>query len=214
MHSRGKLFVASVLASGLLSMVTVAAAADKKAPAHASLIKPDESTAVINFVRRSVLMGDGWNYDVWDGDKYVGLLGAGNLVQYRAQPGEHVFMAMARGIHIWTYMKANVLAGKEYFSRAYPMPFSLQAFDSNSDERVDDWASMKVEPLTDADREKANDKFGAEMQLALAAYKDGKIAPDCGAWMPPNKKGKEAKQPAAGSSGCRHMGDMKPEMGR
>ena len=35
-------------------------------------------------IRRAVFMGDGWNYDVWDGDKYVGVLGAGNLLQHRA----------------------------------------------------------------------------------------------------------------------------------
>jgi len=214
MNSCGKLFVAGALAIGLLSMTDVAEAADAKASARSSLLKADESTAVVNFVRRSVMLGDGWNYDVWDGDQYVGLLGAGNLLQYRAQPGEHTFMAMARGVHVWTYMKANVVAGKQYFARAFPIPFSLQAYDSNSDERVDEWATMKVEPLTDKDRKKAIDKFGAEMQLALAAYKEGKISPDCGAWMPPNKKGKEAKQPTPGSNGCRSVGDMKPEMGR
>ena len=214
MNSCGKLFVASLLSIGLLSMAVVAEAADKKKPASRLLLKPDESTVVISFIRRAVLMGDGWNYDVWDGDAYVGILGAGNLLQYRAQPGEHTFMMMARGIHVWAFMKANVLAGKEYFARAYPLPFSLQAFDSNSDERVDEWATMKVEKLTDGDRKKAMEKFGAEMQLALAAYKAGEIPPDCGAWLPPNKKGKPAKQPTRDNGACRSLGEMKPEMGR
>ena len=178
MTSCRKLFVASVLATGLLSNAVVAEAADRKKPAP-SLIKPDESTAVITFIRRAVLMGDGWNFDVWDGDTYVGVLGAGNLLQYRAQPGEHVFLMMARGVHVWTYMKANVVAGREYFARTTPIPFSLQAADANSDERVETWAAMKIDPLTDEDRKKAIDKFGAEMQLALAAYKSGEIAPDC-----------------------------------
>jgi hypothetical protein len=214
MNSCGRLFVASVLAIGLSTFGVVAKAADKKSPAPASLIKADESTSVISFVRRSVLMGDGWNYDVWDGDTYVGVLGAGNLLQYRAQPGEHTFMMMARGMHIWTYMKANVLAGKEYFARAYPLPYSLQAYDSNSDERVDEWATMKVETLTDEDRKKAIDKFGAEMQLALASFKAGEIAPDCAGWIPPKKNGKPATQPTRGKGNCRSIGEMKPEMGR
>lgn len=177
-------------------------------------MKPDESAAVVSFIRRSVMLGDGWNYDVWDGDKYVGLLGAGNLLQHRAEPGEHVYLLMSRGVHVWTYMKANLVAGKTYFARAYPIPLSLQAVDTNSDERVETWASMKIGRVKDDDREKAVKKFGAELQLALSAYRNGKISPDCAAWLPPNKKGEEAKQPNRGDSICRSIGDMKPEMGR
>jgi hypothetical protein len=190
------------------------AASKSKMPAPVATLKPDESTAVVSIIRRSVLMGDGWNYDVWDGDKYVGLLGAGNLLQHRAAPGEHVYLLMARGMHVWTYMKANLVAGKEYFARAYPIPFSLQAVDTHSDERVDTWAEMKISRVKDGAPEKAVEKFGAELQLALAAYRNGEIPEDCAAWLPPNKKGEKAKQPVRGDSICRSIGDMKADMGR
>lgn len=206
---------AIALAAALaLTSFGTAAAEKKKAPAPAAILKPDASTAVVSIIRRSVLLGDAWNYDVWDGDKYVGLLGSGNLLQHRAEPGEHVYLLMARGVHVWAYMKANLVAGKEYFARAYPIPFSLQAVDTNSDERVETWASMKIAKVKDGEAEKSVEKFGAEMQLALAAYRNGEIAEDCGVWLPPNKKGEKAKQPVRGDSICRSVGDMKPEMGR
>lgn len=199
----------------LLSNNSFAASSNSKHADIKAYLKPDESTAVVSFIRRSVFMGDGWNYDVWDGDQYVGLLGAGKLLQHRASPGEHIYMLMARGIHVWAYMKANVVAGKEYFARAYPIPFSLQSVNSSSDERVDTWATMKIdEPLTDKERKKAFDKFGKEMQGALAAYQEGKIPHECALWIPPHQDGKESKQPSHGSGECRALSEMHPEDGR
>jgi hypothetical protein len=204
----------AIAIAAALILTSAGANAATKSTTPAPIIKPDESTAVVSIIRRAVFMGDGWNYDVWEGDKYVGVLAAGTLLQHRAEPGEHVYLLMARGIHVWSYMKANLVAGKEYFARAYPIPFSLQAVDTNSDERVETWAAMKIVKVKDGDREKAIEKFGAESQLALAAYRNGEISPDCAAWFPPNKKGEKAKQPARGDSICRSIGDMKPEMGR
>jgi hypothetical protein len=205
---RAALAIAATL--GLASLATTASATP---PKRLPTIKPDESTAVVSFIRRTVFMGDGWNYDVWDGEEWVGVLGAGNLLQHRAKPGQHVYLLMARGVHLWAYMKADVVAGKEYFARAFPIPFSLQPVDSNSDERVETWAAMPIARRKNGDKEKWTEKFGAELQLALAAYRNGEISADCGVWIPPNKKGEESKQPAA-DSGCRPIGEMKPEMGR
>ena len=73
---------------------------------------------------------------------------------------------------------------------------------------------MKVAKVKDGDEEKWVGKFGAEQQLALAAYRSGEIPADCAVWLPPNKKGEKAKQPTRGDSICRSVGDMKPEMGR
>jgi hypothetical protein len=206
--------VIAVAAALAMASIATNAAQKSSAPARPAIIKPDESTAVVSFIRRAAFMGDGWNYDVWDGEEYVGELGAGNLLQHRAKPGEHVYLLMARGVHVWSYMKADLVAGKEYFARAFPMPLSLQPVDTNSDERVDTWVSMKIDKTKDGDREKWTKKFGAEAQLALAAYRNGEIPADCAAWLPPNKKGEPAKQPERGASICRSIGDMKPEMGR
>jgi hypothetical protein len=201
----------------LIAISTESNAATSSGSHHDSTayLKPDDSTAVVSFIRRSVFMGDGWNYDVWDGDQYVGLLGAGKLLQHRASPGEHLYMLMARGVHVWAYMKANVVAGKEYFARAYPIPFSLQSVNSTSDERVDTWATMKIgPPPTDKERKKAFDKFGNEMEGALAAFQQGKIPHECALWVPPHQDGKESKQPSHGSGECRALSEMHPEDGR
>lgn len=206
--------VAMAAALALTSVASNAAGKKSTAPVRAATIKPDDSTAVVSFIRRAVFMGDGWNYDVWEDDQYIGVLGAGNLLQHRAKPGEHVYLLMARGVHIWSFMKADLVAGKQYYARALPIPFSLQAVDTNSDERVETWETMKIDKLKDGDREKAIKKFGAEQQKALAAYRNGEISEGCGVWLPPNKKGEKAKQPAPGDSSCRSMGILKAEMGR
>ena len=108
-------YLATIALAAALALTSVGtnAAGKSKTAAPAPALKPDESTAVVSIIRRSVLMGDAWNYDVWDGDEYIGELGAGNLLQHRAKPGEHVFLLMARGVHIWAYMKADLVAGKE-----------------------------------------------------------------------------------------------------
>ena len=94
---------------------------------------------------------------------------------------------MARGFHLWAYMKADVVAGKQYFARAFGAPFGLQPVDSNSDERVETWAAMKKDDVTERARQKAMKKFGAEAQMALAAYRNGELTPGCGVRLPPKK---------------------------
>jgi len=53
--------------------------------------------ALVNIVRPRVFLGDGANNDIWDGDKFIGTLGAGKLIQYKAIPGYHVFMVYVQG---------------------------------------------------------------------------------------------------------------------
>ena len=57
--------------------------------------KPDMAT--VNIVRRSVFMGDGAKVEAWDGDEFIGTLGAGKLLQYEAEPGIHTFMVYVQG---------------------------------------------------------------------------------------------------------------------
>lgn len=61
----------------------------------------------------------GW-YQIWDKDNLIGFLPPSNrYVQYKASPGEHVFLArsMRSNAGNWTVLKANVQAGKTYFVR-------------------------------------------------------------------------------------------------
>jgi len=70
-------------------------------------------SALVNFVRPRILKGDATVIDLWDGDTFVGVIGAGSMIQYQAQPADHVFM-IRRGSN-WSFIKARLTAGKQYF---------------------------------------------------------------------------------------------------
>jgi hypothetical protein len=78
------------------------------------VINPSPNYAVVNFLRPSWIVGriDFW---VWDQDDLVGVLTSNNYIQYKAVPGEHIFIVDA-----WNSVaiKANVVAGKSYYVRA------------------------------------------------------------------------------------------------
>jgi len=72
---------------------------------------PPEGKAIVTFVRPT-MFGGAIQFGLWDADKFVGVLSAQSYVQYATQPGEHIFMARAEN---WSYVKANLEAGKEYY---------------------------------------------------------------------------------------------------
>ena len=101
----------------------------------------DDSYALVTFVRESVFMGDGIHLYLWDGETFVGTLSHGTLVQYHATPGPHVFMASSEN---WSYVKADLVAGKHYFIKANMFPGfatmrSAMVPVKNSDARIDQW---------------------------------------------------------------------------
>jgi hypothetical protein len=73
------------------------------------LDSPDQ--ALVTFIRPS-MFGGAIQFGIWDGDHFIGVLSAKSYVQYLAEPGEHLFLARAEN---WSYVKANLEAGKEYF---------------------------------------------------------------------------------------------------
>lgn len=72
---------------------------------------PPAGKAIVTFVRPT-MFGGAIQFGIWDSDKFVGILAARSYVQYAADPGEHLFLARAEN---WSYVKANLEAGKEYF---------------------------------------------------------------------------------------------------
>ena len=174
----------------------------------------DESTALVTFVRTSYLLGDAVEFDLWYGETYIGELSSGTLLQYKVPPGEHIFMAMGRTGKTWTFMKADLAAGKEYFVKANPTPFHLGVADARTEERIDEWRAMRVnDPLKPSKMAKIHDQYITNARAALAAFKSGEVKPDCAHWWAPNKKGYQRK---AGTvmSGCVAAADVKPEFGR
>ncbi len=80
---------------------------------------PRTNTALVTFVRPSIFFGDGVGVDIWDGERVIGVLGAGKLVQYEAESGKHLFLASAEN---WSYTTADLLPGRRYFIKANIFP--------------------------------------------------------------------------------------------
>jgi hypothetical protein len=79
---------------------------------------PERGYALVSFIRPSIL-GARTRIALWDGDEFIGILAARSVVQYKARPGHHVFIATAEN---WSYVDANLQAGKHYVvvGRVFP----------------------------------------------------------------------------------------------
>jgi hypothetical protein len=84
---------------------------------------PSNGTALISFVRPRIFMGDGVNFEVWDGTNFVGTFSAGTMVQHIVQPGEHIFMIDPTQGGKWAFIKLDVEANKTYFIKPNTVPF-------------------------------------------------------------------------------------------
>lgn len=84
---------------------------------------PKPESALVNFVRPSIFLGDGVNFEAWDGNTFVGTLKSGTMVQHDATPGEHVFMVNPTQGGTWALMKMTVEAGKTYYIKPNTAPF-------------------------------------------------------------------------------------------
>jgi len=134
----------------------------------------DSNTAMVSFVRPSIFVGDGLDYDLWDGNKFVGVLGAGTIVQYKTTPGAHVFMSQGR---YWAYVKADLAGGKQYFIKLSVLPFGglvLSAIEAQKNPKVKDWYAYQPKELVAGKEESyaAGKKAGAEK--ALKEFYDGR----------------------------------------
>ncbi len=67
--------------------------------------------ALVTFIRPSVF-GGAIKFAIWDKENFVGILTANSYIQYKAEPGEHLFIGRAEN---WSYVKANLEAGKQYY---------------------------------------------------------------------------------------------------
>jgi hypothetical protein len=139
---------------------------------------PQANTALVTFVRTSVFFGDGVSMDIWDGERFVGSLGAGTMIQYETEPGGHLFLANAEN---WSYTSANLLPGKRYFIRANIFPgvgsarVALAAV-PKTDPRIEEWQS-KLAPMRalPADKQAVESRKQNEIRAAVAAFKAGQV---------------------------------------
>jgi hypothetical protein len=145
-----------------------------------TLVKePVADTALVTFVRPAVFLGDGVSINVWDGERFVGSLKAGTLIQYSAKPGEHLFLASAEN---WSYTTANLLPGKRYFIKANMFPGVLYgrvalAPVPRTDSRIEEWLS-RLDPMTalEADLRTVQSEKRDDVRDAVMDFKAGKVS--------------------------------------
>jgi hypothetical protein len=134
----------------------------------------DSNTAMVNFVRPSIFLGDGVNYDLWDGNKFIGVLGSGTIVQYKTTPGAHVFMSKGR---YWAYVKADLAGGKQYFIKLSILPFGgliLSAIEAQKNPNVKDWYEYQPKELIADEGESYAAGKKEDAEKALKEFKDGR----------------------------------------
>ena len=134
----------------------------------------DDHTSMVNFVRPSIFLGDGLDYDLWDGNKYVGKLGAGTIVQYKTTPGKHVFMSEGR---YWAYVKAEIAGGKQYFIKLNILPFGgliLSAIEAQNNPKVKDWYGYQPRALIEDKGESYAAEKKTAAEKALQDFYDGR----------------------------------------
>jgi hypothetical protein len=175
-------------------------------PIVVPLQQVDESSALITFVRRYIYLGDTVIFDVWDGETYIGELLAGRTLQYKATPGPHTFMMMKRGLTAWSFIKADVAVGKEYFIKGNFTPFHLGGADARTDVRVEEWRTMSTS--------RGSEKYLKNAQAALHAFNSGVVTRECPVWLPPLPGKKYREQPTPDPITCAPLNDMPPEFGR
>ncbi len=112
----------------------------------------DDNYAVVSFVRPT-FFGGAILFSLWDGEEFVGVLTAGSIIQFKAKPGEHVFMARGEN---WSYVKANLQAGRQYviegkvFPGVWKARVGLAPIDVNEPgyrAKAEDWLK-NLKPIT------------------------------------------------------------------
>lgn len=134
-------------------------------------VKPGMAT--VNIVRRAVFMGDGAKVEVWDGEKFIGTLNAGKLLQYDAEPGVHTFMVYMQGS--WGVAKGELKAGKSYylkFNMSGWGPISLGVAPS-FDQRISEWKTMDTVVIDESAPKDVPEKYILKARQTLQRIEDG-----------------------------------------
>lgn len=141
-----------------------------------TVLVPGPDYAVVNFLRPSNL-GGAIKFGLWDKENLVGILTPKNYIQYKASPGEHIFMARAEN---WSVIKATVEAGKTYYILAAPRMGAWKARVSMEVLRPDDvrlskWMSgLKPVTVDPAQREAYVNERVDDVRRAVQNVQDGK----------------------------------------
>lgn len=97
--------------------------------------------SLVSFVRPHIFLGDGVDFEVWDGNKFIGTIEAGSMIQYVASPGEHNFMIDPTQGGAWAHKNIYLEPGKRYYLKPNTIPFVgfRLGVASPTDKRIDKW---------------------------------------------------------------------------
>lgn len=147
----------------------------------APLKPPGDDKVLVTFLRPSIYQ-NAIQFSVWDGDKLVGISKGGSYTQYLTEPGEHIFMARAEN---WSYVKADLLPGKEYFIIARTMlgffkaRVALDPINKGDDAelaKLDKWmAKLRPIGMIPAHRPGYEQPRQNHVRAALQDYEAGKV---------------------------------------
>lgn len=161
----------SMLSFLFLQLAACAGLANMKKVEYADSAK--SNMALVNIVRPSVFVGDGAKAEAWDGEKLVGTLESGTMIQYETEPGEHTFMVYTQGS--WGVAKGSVMAGKKYYLK-YNVGFgfiTLGVADA-TDTRIEVWNKKLTPMAVDRSSEKAvPEKYKKAAREILEKVKNG-----------------------------------------
>ena len=142
--------------------------------------KPNNKKVLVNFVRPSVFLYDGVNVNIWDGDTYIGSLGAGEIIQKEVEAGKHLFITHSDN---WSYASGNLVAGKQYFLKPNPFYsfFSRGSFAlgvaKSDDKRVDEWLSQLTPVIAIEEKRKVVEKKRKKIiKKAITNFEEGKVS--------------------------------------
>ena len=159
----------------ILGLSGCAALGNMKQVSFETNVEPD--SAMVNIVRRSVFMGDGADVEMWDGEKFIGTLKSGTLLQYKAKPGKHTFMAYVQGS--WGVAQGELKAGKTYYLKSNlsgwgPISLGVAEYD---DSRIGEWQTMETVVLDTSKPKEIPEKYLALARKTLKQVENGNINP-------------------------------------
>ena len=134
--------------------------------------KPADKMGLINIVRPSIFLGDGVRFEAWDGNKFIGTLSSGTMLQYSASPGSHCIMVDPAQAGKWATIKVDVKANTTYFIKPNTIPFvGLNlGMAEEADARKAEW----VKELTPFSIDTANTKPVPEKAISKAIENSAK----------------------------------------
>lgn len=120
----------------------------------AAVAQAPQDKALVTFIRPSRL-GFAISAAVYDDEKFIGFVPYQTRLDYLAEPGEHIFMVVSEAAD---FMKADLLAGKQYYVKVVPRMgawrarFSILPVHKGdlSSEQVQQWIS-EAQPVQNID---------------------------------------------------------------